>query len=83
MLFCLLMICALSSCGNKAYISIGELEFKHIHISDNINGYCATVTKWWDNDQGIEVKTAEFGSLFCSEGSYILFSDETKCPYCN
>lgn len=77
-----MMLLCLISCGNKAFMSMGEYSFTHVHISDDIKGYCATVEKWWDNESGIEVRTSEFGSLFCSEGTYMLFSDESKCPYC-
>ena len=30
----------------------------------------------------VEVKTEEYGYLYCSEGSYILFESGERCPYC-
>ena len=73
----------LASCGNKAFISPGNFNFTHIHFTDMAEGHCATIEKWWDNEEGIEVRTREYGYLYCSEGSYILFETGTKCPYCN
>jgi hypothetical protein len=72
----------LVSCGNKAIISPGNYSFTHIHFTDMTKGHCATIEKWWDNEEGIEVKTKEYGYLYCSEGSYILFESGNKCPYC-
>lgn len=42
----------------------------------------ATIEKWWESGSGIEVKTTEFGSVFLSEGTYILISDPRDCPFC-
>ena len=75
----IIMIISFSSCGNQS-LGLGNYTFTHIHIGD-ANGYCATVEKWYDNDRGIEVKTKEYGAIYCSEGTYILFADNT-CPYC-
>ena len=36
---------------------------------------------WYDNSKGIEVLTSECGSLFLSEGTYIMYSD--TCPLCS
>lgn len=72
----------LTGCGNMSY-GPGAYTFKHIHFSDTIDNYCGTVEKWYDNETGIEVKTKEYGSMYLSEGSYIMFSDGDKCPYCN
>lgn len=80
---CLVLLCAcLTGCGNKALISPGNYNFTHIHFTDMTSGHCATIEKWWDNEQGIEVKTKEYGYLYCSEGSYILLESGSKCPYC-
>lgn len=84
LVICLVIITTcLVSCGNKAIFNIGEFSFKHIHFTDMTKGHCATVEKWYDNAEGCEVKTTEFGSIYCSEGSYILFEDASKCPYCH
>ena len=77
----ILMLLMFAGCGNMAIIDPGNYSYRHVHFSDKVEGYCATVEKWHDNDSGIEVKTREFGSLFLSEGTYILFEDD--CPYCS
>ena len=71
----------LTGCGNQA-LGMGTFTFNHIHFTDNVTGYCGTVEKWHDNETGIEVKTSEYGSMYCSEGSYILFGNGSQCPYC-
>lgn len=84
LIICLvLLVSCLAGCGNKAVFDLGEFSFTHIHFTDMTEGYCATVEKWHDNEEGCEVKTTEFGSIYCSEGSYILFESASKCPYCN
>lgn len=83
LILALIAICVIfCSCGNRA-IGYGNFTFKHIHFSDAVEGHCATIEKWYDNEQGIEVKTKEFGSMYLSEGSYILIEDGTHCPYCS
>ena len=74
--------CMLVGCGNISY-GMGNFTFNHVHISDNINGYCATIKRWHDDEQGVELHTEEFGNVFCSEGTYTLFENMSKCPYCN
>ena len=70
----------LAGCGNMAW-GIGNFKFRKIHIdTHNYNG-CFTVEKWLDSTTGIEVKTKEAGSLFVSEGMYVLIED--KCPFCD
>lgn len=78
----IIMMCCLASCGNQS-LGLGNFTFEHIHFSDAIGGHCATIEKWHDNSEGIEVKTKEFGSMYLSEGSYILFEDGMHCPYCS
>jgi hypothetical protein len=41
------------------------------------------VTSWHDNEMGVELHTTEFGDMYCSEGTYVLFGSQAKCPYCN
>ena len=71
-----------TGCGNMS-LGLGNFTFTHIHFSDAIEGHCATIEKWYDNETGIEVKTTEYGSMYLSEGSYTLFTDGSKCPYCH
>lgn len=42
---------------------------------------CLTVESWHDNTTGIEIKTKECGSMFLSEGTYILLED--TCLFCD
>ena len=71
----------LASCGNLS-MGFGNFEFKKVHIHmGNFEG-CLTIEKWFDVDgPGIEVQTKECGSLFLSEGTYVLVQD--KCPICD
>ena len=68
--------------GCNMGVGIGNFEFHGIHVCDH-NGNCRdlAIDKWYDNESGIEVKTTDSGSLFCSEGTYILYED--KCPICS
>lgn len=74
----LFMLCA---CGNENW-GFGNYNFYHVHIGDGAEGYCAEINSWHDNDLGIELHTKEFGSVYCSEGTYFLFEDGSKCPFC-
>lgn len=71
----------LSGCGNANW-GFGNYTFTHVHISDGVEGHCATVNSWHDNERGIELHTQEFGDIYCSEGTYFLFSNADGCPYC-
>lgn len=79
----ILMICvlmtAMSGC-NKSY-GLGTYTFKKVHINTLNYSGCLELESWYDNDRGIEVKTKEVGSLFLSEGTYILIGE--KCPICD
>ena len=76
----MIAVAGLTGCGNQSW-GLGNFTFTHVHFSDNVSGYCATVEEWYDNENGIEVKTAEYGSMYLSEGSYILL-DGVACPFC-
>ena len=72
-----------SACSNKAIFDPGTFMFKHVHISDNVEGHCLNIDKWWDNDSGIEVKTTSGNGVFLSEGTYQMFESAESCPYCH
>lgn len=76
-----LWMCVLTGCGNENW-GFGNYDWQHIHFSDTVGGYCATISSWHDNETGIEVHTEEYGSMFLSEGSYILFETDS-CPFCH
>ena len=67
--------------GNQRY-DWGSYTYEHAHICDGATGVCATVEGWYEDDIGVELKTKEFGSIYCSEGTYILIEDSNKCPFC-
>ena len=72
---------SLSACGNESW-GVGNYTFTHVHISDAVEGHCATVNSWHDNESGIELHTKEFGNIYLSEGTYMLFNDGSDCPFC-
>ena len=72
-----------ASCGNMAVIDPGTFTFKHIHSDTYHNPMCFTIEKWWDNSTGIEVRTKECGTMYFSEGDYVLIENAEDCPYCH
>lgn len=77
----LVIAIGLCACGNENW-GFGNYNWKHVHFSDATEGHCATISSWHDNSAGIEIHTVECGSMFLSEGSYILFESEADCPFC-
>ena len=75
-----LCVCMLAGC-NKS-IGLGSYNFRKIHIDTYHYSGCLTVESWHEDDSGIEVKTKEAGSIFASEGTYILISGDKACPFC-
>ena len=72
-----------SSCGNRAILDPGNFNFKHVHISDDVEGHCLNIDKWWDNESGVEVRTTSGDGVFLSEGTYQMFESAESCPYCH
>lgn len=83
---CILLVClmvlGLTACGNENW-GFGNYNFTHVHVSDSVDGYCATIKSWHDNGRGIELHTEEFGNVYLSEGTYMLFEYGQNCPFCN
>ena len=77
----IMLVFVLASCGNENW-GFGNYNWTHIHFTDAVEGHCATITSWHNNETGIEVHTQECGSIFLSEGSYILFDTAEHCPFC-
>lgn len=75
----LVLMSTLCACGNMS-MGMGNFEFKRVHIDTHNYSGCFSIEKWYDNGTGIEVETREAGSMFLSEGNYILISGE--CPFC-
>ena len=68
--------------GCNQSLGIGNLNWKHVHFHNTLESHCATIVSWHNNTTGIEIHTKEFGSMFLSEGSYIMFEDSADCPFC-
>lgn len=75
------VILCLTACGNMS-LGMGNYEYNKIHIDTYHYSGCFTVVKWYDASNGIEVLTKEAGSMFFAEGTYILISGDTECPFC-
>ena len=57
-LLTVMIMCGLCACGNEN-LGFGNYTFTHVHISDAVEGHCATVNSWHDNESGIELHTKE------------------------
>ena len=69
----------LTGCGNMS-LGPGNYDFNKIHIDTHQFSGCVGITKWYDNETGIEVSTKN-GNYYFSEGTYFLVED--KCPICD
>ena len=76
-----LIIFAVCLTGCNENLGFGNYSFTHIHYSDGIEGHCAKVNSWHDNEVGCEVHTPN-GTIYVSEGTYQLFEKTETCPYC-
>ena len=68
--------------GCNQSLGFGNFNWKHVHFHDTLESRCATVVSWHDNATGIELDTKEYGPIFLSEGSYIMFETGADCPFC-
>ena len=78
----IVVMCITLLAGCNENWGFGNYNWKHVHFSDAVEGHCATISSWHDNTAGIELHTVECGSMFLSEGSYILFENGSDCPFC-
>ena len=81
-LIAVMLVFAIAGCGNMS-IGLGNLEFGRVHIDTHHYSGCLTIEKWHNNESGIEVLTREAGSIFLSEGTYILLEGDKQCPFCS
>lgn len=80
-LIIIFMMIVFGACGNHS-IGFGKYTFTKVHIFVNDGpDMCLTVVKWYEDEVGIEVRTKEFGTLWLSEGTYMLC--EHDCPICS
>ena len=77
-----LVMCLGLLAGCNMSMGLGNFSYKKIHIDTHHYSGCLTIEKWYENDSGIEVKTKEAGSVFASEGTYILLGGDKDCPFC-
>ena len=70
-----------AGCGNMS-LGVGNFNYKKIHIDTHHYSGCLTVKKWYENSSGVEVLTEEAGSVFASEGTYIMLGGDKECPFC-
>ena len=70
----------LTGCGNQG-MGFGNFTYRKVHVNTYEYSGCFTIEIWYESATGIEVDTREVGSIYLSEGTYILFEDE--CPMCN
>ena len=74
------LVMMLCSCNKKLF---GTYNFTHVHICDSA-GHTAdyAIQSWTEQSEtpGVEVKINGYGSMWLSEGTYILYTD--KCPLC-
>ena len=82
-LFALVIVVTMfNGCGNMS-MGFGNFNYKKIHIDTHHYSGCLTIEKWYENESGIEVKTKEAGSVFVSEGTYMLIDGDKGCPFCD
>lgn len=80
---CAIVVLVLGLCGCNAAVGVGNLSFKKVHVDTYHYSGCFSVKKWHENDMGVEVKTTEAGSMFLSEGTYIMLDGDNGCPFCD
>lgn len=85
-IICLILVMAIAAslcgCGNMG-MRIGNFNFTHAHIGLGDKSHCISVAKWIDSELGVELKTGGGNSIFCAEGTYLLFENSSSCPFCN
>ena len=59
---------------------VGNYNFTKVHIYYEGYEECLEIKSWTDGDTGIEVDSKKYGSLFISEGHYLMCEDD--CPIC-
>ena len=78
----LVFVLFISFCGcSNMSVGMGNFEYNKIHIDTHHYSGCIEVENWYENESGVEVKTKKHGSIFLSEGTYMMIEDE--CPFCD
>ena len=77
----LALLLSATGCGNMG-LGCGNYTYAKVHVDTYHYSGCFTIISWYDGDMGIEVNTEEAGSMFLSEGTYILLDGSKPCPFC-
>lgn len=77
-----LWMCVLTGCGNENW-GFGNYTYEHAYVGLGTEGRCVDVSSWHNNEVGIELHLDDSNSIYCSEGTYILFKDANHCPFCH
>lgn len=59
---------------------VGNYIFTKVHIYYEGYEECLDIKSWTDSEAGIEVVSKKYGSLFISEGHYLMCEED--CPIC-
>lgn len=81
LLLSIVALAAAGLCSCNQNIGLGNYSFTKVHITTSEHDKCVEISSWHNDDVGIEVKTKDYGSLYLSEGTYILI--ERECPICD
>lgn len=81
-MFVVIVMLAGMMAGCNVGLGPGNFNFKKVHVDTHGYSGCFTVEKWYDNETGIEVKTKEAGTMYLSEGTYVLLGGDKPCPFC-
>ena len=74
---------ALPLMGCNMNIGPGSFSFHAVHIYGfDRRGLDVSIKSWKDGDMGIEVNTEIYGTMFLSEGTYLLLRGIGDCPIC-
>lgn len=83
-LVAVMLVLIFASCESNMSVGIGSYNFTHAHIAVGGDAsQCVEIERWYNDEYGIELRTTSNGSIYCSEGTYILFTDASTCPYCH
>ena len=77
----ILLMAVFTGCGNMSF-GFGNFNYEKVHVDTYHYSGCFTIVKWYDCETGIEVLTEEAGSIFLSEGTYMLLEGHKDCPFC-
>lgn len=82
MIVVVMLMTSIMGCGNMS-LGLGNFTFTKVHVDMHHFSGCFTIEKWYDSDTGIEVLTEEAGSMYLSEGTYVLLDGSKPCPFCS